>query len=455
LPGKCGADPLLDEEHDQEQAPDAHANGTPNLHEGAPVPESTCEPLWKLEQPAQSPLKVLQVWTHTLWRVLPVCWHARWPDRARVQVLQLVAEYRERHQLTLPAFSDLLTLLQAVMPANMFPTTVYRFRKVSHAVLKETLGGTGFQRIHLCSDMQCTHLYENEARECPVCAKPRYERLQNGREKAIRELRYMGLEQGVRVLLMSRKVSRAINNFDLASMVDSTYSVYSSRLSEHLCNYFIPGYSLMGPVEARKVKIRFFDSGQVCTDAEWDQYVAEVRAGARRRSKLLMVEGGCDGFQPFNRRVWSTWLFGYRLTCVNWYEGCASQFEIVTAISEGACEGKAAQVAASLDAQQLIQLRPPSAIERMHGLGGIQVPQVLKGVHMWGSNGGEDVLEKVDVWVICCGIQADAPMRQLLTRSLGHAAERGCDCCGIVAKKGVWNANKYLGYEASIPRLSG
>jgi hypothetical protein len=271
--------------------------------------------------------------------------------------------------------------------------------------------------------------------------------MQNGREKAIRELRYLGLEQGVRILLMSRKVSSAINNFDLTSMVDSTYSVYSSRLSEHLCNYFIPHYSAMGADEARKAKIRFFDSGQVCTDQEWDCYIAEVRAGTRKRTKLLMVEGGCDGFQPFKRRIWSTWLFGYRLTCVNWYEGGASQFEIVTAISEGACEGKAAQVVAGLDAQQLVQLCPPSATERMNGLSGIQVPQVLEGVHMWGCSGGKDVLEKVGVWVICCGIQADGPMRQLLTRSLSHAAERGCDCCGIVAKKGVWNANKYLGYD--------
>jgi hypothetical protein len=52
---------------------------------------------------------------------------------------------------------------------------------------------------------------------------------------------------------------------------------------------------------------------------------------------------------------------------VNWYEGGASQYEIVTAISEGASEGKAAQVVAGLDAQQLIQLCPPSAAERING----------------------------------------------------------------------------------------
>jgi hypothetical protein len=205
-----------------------------------------------------------------------------------------------------------------------------------------------------------------------------------------------------------------------------------------------------------------------------------------------MVEGGCDGFQPFKRRVWSTWLFGYRLTCVNWYEGGASQFEIVTAISEGATEGKAAQVAAGLDAQQLIQLCPPSATERVNGqagdlptllfnangsdhecalaapllssrqfktsssrAAGIQVPGGLDGVHMWVKRGGKEVLEKVGVWVICCGIQADGPMRQLLNRCLGHAAERGCDCCGILAKKGVWNANKFLGCVTTCMHTPG
>lgn len=288
-----------------------------------------------------------------------------------MQVIRLLGEYKERHRVTLPAFTDLLTLLQAVLPANnALPKSVYMFRKATRAVLTETLGGSGFKRLHMCSDMQCTHLYDNDARVCPLCAEPRYERLQNGREKAIREVRYMGLEQGVRVLLMSRKVSRAVNSFDLPSMVDSTYSVYSSRLSEHFCKHFIPHYSEMAPEEARTAKLRFFDSGQVCTDDEWNQYVAGVGAGTQRPTKLLMVEGGCDGFQPFKRRVWSTWLMGYRLTCVNWYEGGASQFEIVTAISEGASEGKAAQVVAGLDAQQLIQLCPPSATERMNGAAG-------------------------------------------------------------------------------------
>jgi hypothetical protein len=43
--------------------------------------------------------------------------------------------------------------------------------------------------------------------------------------------------------------------------------------------------------------------------------------------------------------------------------------------------------------------------------------------------------------------------RQLLTRSLAPAAERGCDCCGILARKGSWNATKYLGCDALINML--
>jgi hypothetical protein len=55
-------------------------------------------------------------------------------------------------------------------------------------------------------------------------------------------------------------------------------------------------------------------------------------------------------------------------------------------------------------------------------------------------------LEEVGVWVIICGVQGDAPMRQLLSRGLGPAAERGCDECGLLARKGKSNATKYTGY---------
>lgn len=78
---------------------------------------------------------------------------------------------------------------------------------------------------------------------------------------------------------------------------------------------------------------------------------------------------------------------------------------------------------------------------------GIQQPGVLDNVYMWVKNeDGQEVLDMVGVWVVCCGLMGDGPMRQLLNQSLSHSAERGCDCCGILAKKGSLNANKYIGW---------
>jgi hypothetical protein len=70
---------------------------------------------------------------------------------------------------------------------------------------------------------------------------------------------YLGAQihgSGARVPLMSRKVSR---NFDLASEVNSTYPVYSSRLSAHLCAYLIPEYNSMASDVAKKAVIRIFE----------------------------------------------------------------------------------------------------------------------------------------------------------------------------------------------------
>lgn len=74
---------------------------------------------------------------------------------------------------------------------------------------------------------------------------------------------------------------------------------------------------------------------------------------------------------------------------------------------------------------------------------------------MWvPDNDGGERLEKVGVWVVTSGIQADAPMRQMLIRGLAPTAERGCDECGILAKKGSWNSGKYLGCACSSIRCS-
>jgi hypothetical protein len=423
------------------------------------VDNKLTQPVWKTDEASECKLKLLQA-------------------------VHLIAAYKEKHRVTGSAFEELLTLLHAMLPPSCLPRSFYMFRNASKAVLKETLGGTGFQRLHLCSDPECTHLYEDPGlRQCPVCHSPRYKTLENGKEKVVREVRYLGLQQGVRLLLMSRSVSHALSAFDLTGLVDSVHSGYSSRLSDQMCNRFIPGFQNMEPQQRRTAKLRFFETGQVCTDTEWEQYTLDTQAGRRQRTKLLVVEGGCDAFQPFKRRIWSTWMMGYRLTCVNWYDGHASDFEIVTAIAEGATEGKAAHVVAALDAQQLRLLSPPSAHERMHGragadapltvlvcfhnindvilnhrptryAAGIQDPEEIQGAYMWVTKGGKEVLEKVGVWVICTGIQADAPMRQLLTRSLGCAAARGCDRCGLLAKKGSYNATKYLGCGTLVSAVS-
>lgn len=326
---------MPDEQEEQEGAQD--------------VADALIRPVWATPEPSECRLKVLQA-------------------------CQLIAEYKERHRTTLPALKDLLLLLQALLPPNLLPRSVYLYRKVSEAVLQQAFGGSGFRRLHMCSNLECTHLYKDEEealRQCPDCDRPRYRTLENGKEQAMRQLRFMGVERGVRVLLMSKKVCRGLHNFDLAEMVDSTYSLFSSKLSEHLCTHFIPDYALLPADRQRIAKLRFFDTGQACTEPEWQQYREEVAAGTRQRTKLLVVEGGCDGFQPFKRRVWSTWMFGYRLTCVNWLVGASGQYEIVTAISEGSSEGKAAHVVAALDAQHLIELCPPSAGERARGLHGV------------------------------------------------------------------------------------
>lgn len=64
----------------------------------------------------------------------------------------------------------------------------------------------------------------------------------------------------------------------------------------------------------------------------------------------------------------------------------------------------------------------------------------------WGQD-GKPQIKDVGIWVICTGIQADAPMRQTLARNILPGGERSCEACGIVGHKGELNAVKYLGYS--------
>jgi hypothetical protein len=77
----CQEVALAEEEHELEEGP--NADGGPQPQAGPAVTESTsshtyysmCEPLWKLDEPVESPLKVLQVLSQAScsWRVLTTC----------------------------------------------------------------------------------------------------------------------------------------------------------------------------------------------------------------------------------------------------------------------------------------------------------------------------------------------------------------------------------------------
>lgn len=405
-----------------------------------------------------------------------------------------MSEFKERHRLTLPALTDLLHLLKILLPPNILPATVYMLRKLLRQVLAHCLGeeSSGFNRMHLCANTACAYMYVDEGTtHCPKCGRARHVVQRSGKTKAAQELRYLGLSQGLRILLMSRHVCKGIQDFDTAEMVDSNFSVYSSALSEQLCTQFIPDYDQMADDVRRDYKIRFFRTGQVCTAQQMAEHTLKIDAGQAMRTLLVTVEGGCDAFQPFKRRVWSTWLYGYRVQCINWSTAAKGEFVIVTAISEGAAEGKAAHIVAALDAQELTRLCPLLASQRTpanqgnsaqwcsnatclyicstdlhvkratrliqhdarcqtfhqsHAYAGI-MEAPLRAKMWWIPQGGKATIIEVGLWVVCTGIQADGPMRVTLNRNVGVSGQRGCDNCGLMAVKGAWNATKYLGYS--------
>lgn len=167
---------------------------------------------------------------------------------------------------------------------------------------------------------------------------------------------------------------------------------------------------------------------------------------------MVLTEAGCDAYQPFDRRIWSTWCWGYRILNAAVVGGGASACEVVTAISCGESEGKAAQTVAGLDALQLCDLCPPSAAERVRTSAGIVRPKHMQEVKVWVEDaaGGLQVA-KADVWVIRTGIQANAPMRATLNKSMGATPERGCEECGLEAPRKVGgevthNTCNYVGY---------
>ena len=282
-----------------------------------------------------------------------------------LQVVQLIMVLRERHRMTNAAFADLLSLLKFLLPPNRLPGTPYRFLKCQKAALHQATGGQVFSKLDLCSDAECTSVYlDATSKQCPDCNAPRYRVLKKNKKVPHRQLRYLGVRAGLRILVMSRKVSLALSSFNVDAEVKNPTSFFSSLLSEHLCHHFIPYYDQYTAQEQQGLKARFFITGQACTQEQYDEHVDLVASGGEDPTRLVVVEGGCDAFQPFRRRQHSTWLHGYRLVSVDPMTAGRSEFEIVTAISEGTSEGKAALTVAALDGDELEQLRPWTAFER-------------------------------------------------------------------------------------------
>lgn len=150
---------------------------------------------------------------------------------------------------------------------------------------------------------------------------------------------------------------------------------------------------------------------------------------------MLVVEGRCDAFQPFRRRQWSTWLHGYRVVCINWNTAHKGDFDVVTGIAAGKYEGKTGHLTALLDAEHLKELSPMLACKR--GVGSVPssgIEPARLQTQMWMFDAGRERLEQVGIFVLCSGMQADAPMRSLLSRNLGVTAELGVTCVAFAVK---------------------
>jgi hypothetical protein len=83
-------------------------------------------------------------------------------------------------------------------------------------------------------------------------------------------------------------------------------SMFASRLCERFCELYIPGWREMHPEDRVDAETRFLTTGQCCREED-----LHPQSG-KTRTILLFVEQGADAFQPFKRRVHSTWVQGLR-----------------------------------------------------------------------------------------------------------------------------------------------
>ena len=66
---------------------------------------------------------------------------------------------------------------------------------------------------------------------------------------------------------------------------------------------------------------------------------------------------------------------------------------------------------------------------------------------MWAPTVDGAEVRDVGLYVICCGVQADAPMRAQIAKCLGTAAKRGCNLCCLTSLTELRKAPLYLGYS--------
>lgn len=116
------------------------------------------------------------------------------------------------------------------------------------------------------------------------------------------KLRHFGLGNCLRVLLARPEWCLAFARFNIQLDREQPGSIFASQLCARFCQLYIPGWDELDDKERLEAETRFLRTGQVCSDDQLHPHQG------RMRTILLFVEQASDGFQPFQRRVHSTWV---------------------------------------------------------------------------------------------------------------------------------------------------
>ena len=116
-------------------------------------------------------------------------------------------------------------------------------------------------------------------------------------------MHYMGVENCLRVLLLRQEWCEAFARFDIRQERQTPGTLWSGDLAEHFCPLYVPGYSNMPENEREEAAEVFLTTDQTCKRDKLQNHQPTV---------LLLLEGGIDAFQPFKRKVHSTWVAGTR-----------------------------------------------------------------------------------------------------------------------------------------------